>query len=164
MRIQNYTGGPDDIIMMVHVCVWPLSVCLSVCVCMWHVYGQSCHTYNLLVHVHVWGNPNWELRSCTCLHHRYSDDTTLASKWDRPLLDGDTVCVWSCHTYNSLVHVCGKSKRAKKLYIYIGYTIKRRGIRDLYHCGNWIFRRHEHIAQGRLIRFPRWSKSDCFIV
>ena len=43
--------------------------------------------------------------------------------------------------------------------INIGYTMKRRGIRDLDHRGNWLFRCPERIARGRLIRFPRWSKS-----
>ena len=45
------------------------------------------------------------------------------------------------------------------IIINIGYTMKRRGIRDLDHCGNRLFRRPEHVARGRLIRFPRWSKS-----
>ena len=39
---------------------------------------------------------------------------------------------------------------------YIMYT---EGTRDLYHRRNRLFRRPKHIAQGRLIRFPRWSKS-----
>ena len=37
--------------------------------------------------------------------------------------------------------------------------MKRRGIRDLEHHGNRLFRRPKRIAQGRLIWFPRWSKS-----
>ena len=46
-----------------------------------------------------------------------------------------------------------------QLEIHIGYTMKRRGIRDLDHRGNRLFRRPERVARGRLIRFPRWSKS-----
>ena len=37
----------------------------------------------------------------------------------------------------------------------IGYTMKQRGIRDLDHCGNRLFRHPERIAQERLIRFSR---------
>ena len=42
--------------------------------------------------------------------------------------------------------------------IYIGYTMKRRGIQDLDHRRNWLFRRPKRVARGCLIRFPRWSK------
>ena len=37
--------------------------------------------------------------------------------------------------------------------------MKRRGIRDLDHHGNRLFRRPERVAWGCLIQFPRWSKS-----
>ena len=39
--------------------------------------------------------------------------------------------------------------------IHIGYTMKRRGIRDLDQRRNRLFRHPERVARGRLIRFPR---------
>ena len=58
---------------------------------------------------------------------------------DRPLT---TLLLYTCNVH------------APKL-VYIGYTMKRRGIRDLDHRGNRLFRRPERVARGRLIRFPR---------
>ena len=43
----------------------------------------------------------------------------------------------------------------KNTHVNIGYTMKQRGIRDLDHRRNRLFRRPERIARGRLIRFPR---------
>ena len=40
-------------------------------------------------------------------------------------------------------------------HLNIGYTMKRRGIRDLDHCRNRLFRSPERVARGRLIRFSR---------
>ena len=40
-----------------------------------------------------------------------------------------------------------------------GYMMKQRGIRNLDHRRNQLFRCPECVAPGRLIQFPRWSKS-----
>ena len=56
----------------------------------------------------------------------------------------------------SSLHLASTNSKQQEFFsLYIGYTMKRRGIRDLDHRGNRLFRRPECVARGRLIRFPR---------
>ena len=69
--------------------------------------------------------------------------------------------IWLRHQYFQFLH---KSKftsicHLTYIYIYIGYTMKRRGIQYLDHHRNRLFRHPERIVWGCPIQFPRWSKS-----
>ena len=69
--------------------------------------------------------------------------------------------IWAIqHTLDYVIYGWGGAfDVAHEVTINIGYTMKWRGIRNLDHHRNRLFRRPEHVALGRLIRFPRWSKS-----
>ena len=88
-------------------------------------------------------------------------DIKLCADFRQCLLTDIAWTIWTIqHALDYVIYGWGGAfDVAHEVTINIGYTMKRRGIRNLDHHRNRLFRRPERVARGCLIRFPRWSKS-----